>query len=99
MKTRIPRVLGSGLSQRDNKASQSLSFSSTFTQSAQTAVSRPSTLRTLGDANAARSLFSFDLRVWVAAPAGQPMPQPAEYGLNLKAPSSDEVLAMAGGRS
>jgi hypothetical protein len=36
MKTRIPRVLGCGLSQGENKASQSLSFSSTFTQFAQT---------------------------------------------------------------
>ncbi len=38
-----------------------------------------------------------DLIVWVAGPPGVPMPQPPEYGLKLAAPSSAEVLAMAGG--
>ena len=67
--------------------------------SASVQVSRPSTLRTNAEARAAKALYRFDLTVWLASPPGQPMPLPDEYGRNLAAPSTDEVLAMAGGGS
>ena len=60
-------------------------------------VSRPSTLRTLDEASAAKALWLFDIKPWVNGPPGQPMPLLVDYGLNLAQPSSDEMLARFGG--
>ncbi len=60
-------------------------------------VSRPSTLRTLEQASAAKALWLFDIKPWVNGPPGQPMPLLVDYGLNLAQPSSDEMLARFGG--
>ena len=62
-------------------------------------LSRPSTLRTPDEASAARDLFLFDYRDWIDGPPGHLAPIIGEYGLNLAQPSSNEVLAMAGGGS
>lgn len=62
-------------------------------------LSRPSQFTRPSDSAAALALYRYDLDQWVVAPPGAPMPLPAEYGLALAAPSSDEVAWMWGGAS
>ncbi len=86
MKTRIPRVLGSGLSRRDNKAS--FSSPSTFTQFPQTGLLSPAAIHSA----AVLRLYRFDLDAWYGSPPGEPMPQGPKYGLRVGLMSSAAVL-------
>ena len=65
--------------------------------SAAVQVSRPSKIRSRNEATAARSLWLFDIKIWLQGPPGLPMPLLRDYGMNLAQPSSDEVLVLIGG--
>ena len=67
------------------------------TPSASVQVSRPSRIRDAADAAARTKLYLEERTRWLERPEGCRFPLPQDYLLNIAAPSSAEVLAMAGG--